>query len=419
MIHNATRRLSAWCAAAIACAALLLAPALAWAKDVVYLKDGTKLEGSIERETDSAIFLIISIGDIQQHKLLRLSEIDRIERDTSTPAPATPKAAGGDGDNAPIPPGATRVAFITLEDTVGPYFNKDAMEKSVNMLKDMPDDERPQIIVFWIDSGGGALNELIEIMPYITEEVKPKFRTVAWIRSAISAAAMSAWPIEEMYMMREGNIGACTGFSMTSSGAVAMSGDGLEWILLLMEKYSLEGGRDPLIMHAMQVYSTLSADIDSDGVVTWSDGDRGEFLVSRQKEILTLNSLDAVKFKVARGIADTKDELAKAMGLTEWVEVGEKADEYQQQFRKNVKAAEVQITELWQKLNIALSFAGSAGSEKERDRQIGIARRYLKEMKAWVTRAPSLEIYHPLGDLSPDFFRDVDRQLKDLARKGN
>jgi len=138
--------------------------------------------------------------------------------------------------------------------------------------------------------------------------------------------------------------------------------------------------------------------------------------VSRQNEILTFNALDAVKYKVARGIADTKDELAKAMGLTEWVEVGKKADEYQQEFRKNVKAAQVQLEELWSKLNIALSFGGSAPTEKERDRQIGIARRYLKEMKAWINRAPSLEVY--MG-ITPEFFRDMDKRLKDLARPQN
>jgi membrane-bound ClpP family serine protease len=406
--------LTAWAAGLVACLALVLSPALAWAADVVYLKDGTKLEGTIERETDSAIFLVIAIGDVQQHKLIRLSEIDRIERDASSPVATAAPPAGDPPAN--IPPGATRVAFITLSDTVGPYFNKNAIEHSIDLLKKMPEEEKPQVVVFWIDSGGGALFELVQIMPYLTEEVKPHFRTVAWIRSAISAAAMSAWPIEEMYMMREGNIGACTGYSMGQGGAKAMAGEGLEWILMEMEKYSLEGEKDPLIMRAMQVYMTLTCDIDEEGRITWYEGDQGEHLVNRQSDILTLNSIDAVKYGVARGIADTKDELCKAMGLVEWVEVGQQADEYQVSFRKNVKAAEVELIELWQKLNIAVSFAGSAPSEKERDRQIGIARRYLKEMKAWVNRAPSLEFYFQLGELTPEFFRNMDQQLKDLAR---
>jgi len=413
-MHAVIRRFSAWIGPAIALAAVVLAPAISLAADVIYLKDGTKIEGSIERETDSAIFVVIAVGDIQQHKLIRLTDVDRIERDAEAPAPAEPQAPGSDPSGTPsIPSGATRVAFITLEEMVGPYFNKDAIEHSVNILKDLPEDQKPEIVVFWVDSGGGALFELTKIMPYLTEEVKPNFRTVAWIRSAISAAAMSSWPIEEIYMMREGNIGACTGFSSGSGGTKAMAGEGLEQILALMEKYSIEGGKDPLIMRAMQVYMTLSCDIDEDGKITWYEGDQGQILVSPQNEILTFNALDAVKFGVARGIADTKDQLAKEMGLVEWVEVGQKADEYQQQFRSNVKKAEVELDELWQKLNIAVNFAGSAPDEKERDRQIGVARRYLKEMKAWINRAPSLEIYK---DLTPEFFRDMDQQLKDLAK---
>jgi len=403
--------MNAWLTGALASLAVLLAPCIAWAADVVYLKDGTKLTGTIERETDSAIFLVISIGDVQQHKLIRLSDIDRIERDAAAPAPSG-RAPAKEASVA-IPPGATRVAFVTLEEMVGPFFNKDAIERSINILKNLPDEEKPQVLVFWVDSGGGALFELMQIMPYITEEVKPHFRTVAWIRSAISAAAMSVWPIEEIYMMREGNIGACTGFSSGSGGTVAMSGDGLEYVLNEMVKYSLEGDKDPLIMRAMQVYMTLSCDIDSDGRVTWYEGDQGQHMVSRQNEILTFNSLDAVKFGVAKGIADTKDSLVKAMGIVEWVEVGQKADQYQREFRTNVGRAQVMIGELWTKLNIALDFAASAPTERERDRQIGIARRYLREMKAWINRAPSLEVY--MG-LEPAFFRDMDQRLKDLAR---
>jgi len=400
-----TRRLAGLLVGIAVCVTLALFPGVSFGADVVYLKDGTRLEGSIERETDSAIFLVISIGEIKHNRLIRLSDIDRIERDAASAPEAALETRGIDPDIGAS--GATKVCFITLEDTVGAYFNKDAIEHSVELIED----EDPDIIVFWVDSGGGSI-ELARIQEYINEEVKPKYRTVAWIRSAISAAAMAVWPVNEMYMMREGNIGACTGFSGGPGGAKAMGGDSLEEVLVLMEKMSIAGGRDPLIMRAMQVYMTLSCDLDKDGAVTWHEGDQGQFLVSPQHEILTLNALDATRFGVARAIADTKDELAKAMGLVEWVEVGKKADEYQHQFRANVKAAEVELGELWSKLNIALDFAGSAPSEKERDRQIGIARRYLKEMKGWINRAPSLA--EELG-LTPEWFRETDERLKQLA----
>ncbi|MEO0631245.1 MAG: hypothetical protein AAFY46_11050, partial [Planctomycetota bacterium] len=48
------------------------------------------------------------------------------------------------------------------------------------------------LVVIKIKSGGGFGLEVQKISDVIHEEFKPKFQTVAWIESAISAAAMSA-----------------------------------------------------------------------------------------------------------------------------------------------------------------------------------------------------------------------------------
>ena len=50
----------------------------------------------------------------------------------------------------------------------------------------------------------------------IHEQYKKKFRTVAWIDSAISAAAMTAHCLEEIYFTPQGNYGAARGGSATS-----------------------------------------------------------------------------------------------------------------------------------------------------------------------------------------------------------
>lgn len=383
-------------------------PALA--KDVIHLKDGRVLEGTISRELPSgAIYFEIEIGSLRSGEWYRPEQISKIVRGEAV--------AGGSEEaeeEAAIPDGATRIAFITLEEMVGPFFNKNAIEHSIEFLDELPDEEKPSIVVFQIDSGGGALIELREIVPYIHEHVKPEYRTVAWIRSAISAAAMTAWVIPEIYMMKEGNIGACTAFSTPGGKTKAMEGDGLEMLLMWMEQVSWWGQKDPYVMRAMQVYTTLSATQNADGSITWYLDDSGDTIVSPKKEILTFNSVDAVKWGVAQGVADTKEELAKQLGCAEWVEVGEKADEYQQEFRENVERAQVKIDELWKKLNMAVSFAQSAPNKKERDRNVGEARNYLRQMKGWVNRAPSLEFY--MG-LDRKFFREMDRQLREISSK--
>ena len=385
----------------------------AFAKDVIHLKDGRTLEGEIVRELASgAIFFKVGPGQL----FFQPDEIESIERDPATPP------AGADVPNneakpaAAIPDGATRIAFISLEEEVGPFFNKDAIEHSLELLDDLPTEQKPSIVVFVIDSGGGGI-EFKKIQNYIHEVVQDKYRTVAWIKSAISAAAMAVWGVQELYMKLDGGIGACTGFRMQDGGqAQAIEGDQLEELLVWMEEVSRWGGHDPFIMRAMQVSTLLSATRDENGHVTWyiDEPPSGAEIVSPKKEILTLSAHNAVKWGIAKGIADTKDELAKAMGCAEWVEVGQKADEYQIEFRKNVEEAQVQIQEHWAKLNIAVDFADGAPNKKERQRNVGEARKHLKAMQSWVRRAPSLEEYM---NLTPEFFRDMDRRLRDIANK--
>lgn len=397
---------------ALAVAAVgLMAAIPALAKDRVHLKDGRVLEGEILREVSGAVWIKIGPGEM----MIRPDQIERIERDPEKPV-ASAEAPSREEPAATIPDGATRIAFISLESMVGPYFNKDAIERSVEMLEGLSEDRKPDIVVFVIDSGGGALFELMKIVPYIQEEVKPKFRTVAWIRSAISAAAMTSWVIEEIYMMSEGNIGACTGYMMEGGGAKAMEGDQLEEVLVWMEQVSRWGGHDPYVMRAMQVLTLLSATKDENGHISWyiDEPPSGEVIVSPKSEILSFSAHDAVKWGVARGIADNKEELARAMGCNEWVEVGQEAEDYQREFRENVGQAEVRIEEHWNKLNIALSFAESAPNKKERDRNVGEARKHLRAMQSWVRRAPSLEVYM---NLTPEFFREMDRRLRDLSNQ--
>ncbi len=401
-------RIGRFVAIAVALAMVALAGPVAMAKDIVHLKDGRVLEGRVEREIDGSIYFIMTIGTVENKMWFTSSEIERLERGVGVD-----EEEADEPEKKAIPEGATKIAFVSLEDTVGTHFNRDAIERSVEILKDLPEAEQPDIVVFRVNSGGGALFELNKIVPYIEEEVKPHFRTVAWIESAISAAAMSSWVIEETYMMKEGNIGACTGYMMTSSGAKAMEGVGLEEVLMWMEDVSKWGRKDPYVMRAMQVNMTLSCDIDADGNITWYDDDSGEYLVSPEEQILTFNSIDAVKFGVAEGIADTKQELAALMlgSDTEWVEVGREADEYQQEFRKNVTRAQTKIDELSKRMNLAINAAQSAPTPRERKRQAGSALNYLDQIAGWVRKAPSLEVYM---DLTPERLRGIERQIRDL-----
>jgi len=391
-------------------------PALA---DTLHLKDGRVLEGRIEKETDAFVYFVISVGSIERGEYILREQIDRIERSETAaktpdakarPAPEQRRApAARDAD-----PDAIRVAFITLgesgRDMVGTYLNAEALKRSYELLEG----DNPDIVVLHINSGGGYLHEVQYLSDVIEDHYKKSYRTVAWINSAISAAAMTALACNEIYFMTRGNFGAATGYSSTGPGQTRpVSGRALEEALYMMERISARGGYDPLIMRAMQIHTELSCDIDENGVVHWRNDLKGQHIVNPKDRILTFNSRDAMRYKFARGIADTKDDLVRQLvGDQEWVEVGQAAAAYQYEYREATHRAELSMNRVWRNLQVAMQAAARANDQQDRNRHVGMARRSLTELRSHARRSSGIAFYNGLND---DLFRELEDILRRIA----
>lgn len=385
--------------------------------DTLHLKDGRVIEGRVEMETDTFVYFIIKIGSIEKGEYFLKETIDRIER-TGAPAKPDPAAPAATDRAASEPrtgaPGAVRVAFITLgepgRDMVGLYMNAEALKRSFDLLEA----DKPDIVVLEINSGGGFGLEVQKLSDVIENHYKTKYRTVAWIHSAISAAAMTAITCNEIYFMSKGNLGAATGYYPVAPGNfVPVSGRELEESLYEMEKISARGGYDPLIMRAMQVHTELSCDIDENGVVHWRNDLKGQHVVSTKDRILTFNSRDAMKYKFARGIADSRDELVRLMvGSQEWVEVGQRAAAYQYEYREATLRASNAINEIFVKFSMALERAQRTSEPIERNRHIGTARRHLGELRGHARRSAGIAFYNGLTD---EWFKMVEEELRRLT----
>lgn len=400
------------------------------ADDKVTLKNGEVLVGEIVEETDTYIAIAISNGGIERRVIRLRSEIESISRQAEADPGETIETTRGperDADRGPrstpndtdrqIPENATRVAFLrtsnrgTGKDMVGPFLNGNALAEAADILRELPENEQPDIVVLEIDSGGGAVAELRDIINAIQHDMKKDFRVVAWIRFAISGAAFTAMNCEEIVFMSSGQMGGNVAFFTTSGGTQALEGAELQMMIEYGREVARNGRIDPNVMWAMQIFMTLSADIDADGRVTWYDDDRGEYIVSAQDKILTLNALDAEKFKVSKGTADNKQELMDVLGVTEWVEVGRDADEYLTDFRDAVWEGQARFGELVQKMAISIQLAIAArGDENEVGKHIGQVRRYLGALRSLARRAPSLERYQ---GLTPENFRMLEELLRD------
>lgn len=376
-------------------AAILFAPAHAYAGDATLkLKDGRTLVGEIVKQEEGYVWIKYKIGDLVKTEMFGPSEIDKLTKDEAVakPAAADPsKPADGDkpadaaaaagaaaasDEDAPKfvrRPGVPRAAVLTLgeggdKDMVGEYMTAHALREAIPKLQA----EGVDIVVFTINSGGGYGFEVPRISDVIHNEYKKKFRTVAWIKSAISAAAMSAHCMDEIYFMPEGNYGACTGWF---GSLIAVKGRELEESLLLMESISARGNHDPKIMRSMQIMEPLSATIDNNGDVTWfQDETSGQEVVNRKGKILTFDAPTAQRFKFSKGTAANIDELGKAMGFTEvdWVGVKKpgkpypvsKAEEMQIAFRNQVFEDSRKTRQYFTDLN-----ADFAAANAEQDRQ--------------------------------------------------
>ena len=382
--------------------------------DTVVLNDGTQLEGTIEREGEGYIYLVYTVGDITHTRFITSDQIASIERDAAgEDAVVEDEQAGEDADSSEV----TRFAILNfgppnewggdIGSTVGIQISAAAFREVVPMLEK----DNVDVVVIRINSGGGMLLELEKFYEVFAEEYKPRFRTVTWIESAISCAAMSPWVLEEMYFMPEGNIGACTAWS----GALdAMEGYGLYKLLARMEEISKEAGRDPKIMRSMQIQEPLSCDIDDEtGQITWYQSTEGEYLVNEPGKILTLNSQDAMKYGFGMGVADSKEELAEVMGYEEVEWVGKRAADHIDQVMRDADRTEKRLVEAWNKYGIAIEAALAANDEKQRGAMVNLARRKLMELRRMINVNPNFVLMYGLTD---EWFEEQDEQLRQLAQ---
>jgi len=433
------------------CAVLATTPAL-FSADTVYKKDGTAVEGKIQREeTDFVVIVIKDASGKEQTLYLSRTDISRIERDgsltnpsvvppkqgtkpteapkvdptkdpskTEAPKPEPAKPVDGAKKDEPKARSTTSVARVAILNfgppsdwqgsagsMVGTVVNVKGWRDVIPLLeKDKVTD-----VVVRINSGGGLVAEMEPFNRLYEEQYKTRFRTVAWVESAISCAAMSPWVLEEFYFLPGGNIGACTAFG---GPLIAVTGMGLEQIKIDMEKASRQGKRDPKIMLAMQIPVALSCNIDdTTGQVTWFQDESGSNIVNREGRILTLTANEAMKYKFGKGIAATKEELMKVMGYSEYEFAGKEAAKFIDENMKSNDTYEKRFQNFYQKYDMAVRAASQIQEKALRMPEVGLAKRHLEEMKKAIKVNPNIAM---MNGVPTGWFKEQDELLKQLSR---
>lgn len=447
-----SKLLSGLCAVAIGMAvAMPMANADAAARAKLTLKDGTTVEGELVREVDGLVWIKVVANGKEETKMFTSSDYSKMEKlgdaapAVSAPAaPATPTAPAKTetkpADAAPVTTATPaeskprtgnrvpRAAVLTLgeggdKDMVGVYMMAKPLRDAIPMLKK----DNVDIVVFRINSGGGALLEIQKLSDVIYNEYRKDFRTVAWIDYAISAAAMTSHCIEEIYMTPEGAYGACTGWS---GQLQAIKDRGLEEVLFQMERISARGNHDPQIMRAMQIMEPLSATVSDRGQVSfYQDTTSGNLVLNPKGRVFTFTSETAAAVRFSSGTASTLDELAKAMNLqeVEWVGVKKPgfawpicaAEQMQMDFREKTYKDEQALDGYRITLDTALQM-GQQGDEETKAKLAGKAREAMNRIISAINNNPNLAIFK--FNMYPDRFREewidpTDKRIRDLLKK--
>ncbi len=455
-MKNARRTLHSLTAAAAMLLAMAFPSGEALALDRITLKDGGKVvEGEISRELDGYVWLKRTVDGVTKEELYTPEQVSKIERGVeSTPAvtdPAKPAgeaktttrektpekatdtapAAAAPAEPTPKKTGVPKALVLTLGDEengdmVGVYMVAHVLKRAIPTLEQELGTDRTGVLVLRFHSGGGLGLEVPKISDVIHDEFKPRFRTVGWVETAISAAAMSAHCLEEIYFTSQGNYGACTGFYGSLDKPV--EGRPLAESLVLMEKLSARGGWNKLIMRAMQIQQEVSASIDENGEIKFfPDATSGDILVNRTKEILTFNALSAQKVRFSRGTADNIEQLTKLMGYQEldWVGTKEKgsawpiskSEKMQVDYRKTVAKDERLTNHYFRMFNMNIQQAGGVPRE-ERGPYLNKAQEALDNIKRMVRNNPNfaLTVFNRLPDEMPEYFEQLDKQIRDLRK---
>lgn len=423
-VHNFLRRF----AVAITLAATVaMSAGHAFATDTITLKDGRTLEGEIVREVDGYIWLKYKLGGLEQETMFTPAEIVKIERDVAAAPVSADPVEKVDADARPqTRPGVPRGAVLTLEEMVGQFMTAYALEQARPMLDQELGDDGERIVVLRIKSGGGALLEIQKLSDEIHNNYKKEFHTVGWIDSAISAAAMTAHCLEEIYFTPQGNYGACTGWY---GALTAVKGRDLVEVLHMMEKISARGGYNPLLMRSMQIDVPLSVSISPDGEVKYYDDEKsGDFVLNPAGRILTLNAQTAEKIRFSRGTASNLPELTKAMGYKEidWIGKEEpgvlwpvsKAERWTQQYRAKTAEDQRRLGEYFASYQMQVGAAAQSPRD-QRGAFVNRARATLSRIVSMVRNNPSFILF-TFNMLSKEEFdewvAEQEKFLRDLMR---
>jgi hypothetical protein len=424
----------------IACVAsvVLFASVTSARADTITLQSGEEITGVIEREEGDIIVIRVTRDGKEERVFLSKGEVLKLVRSVATgekPAEKTSEK-GSDAPAGKAEPAQssatnastgsqaralsgrpTRVALLNFgapsdwklgeTNTVGVVAISRHFREALPLLKK----ENVEVVIIRVNSPGGYL---MEVGPFhqVFREYKKNFRCAVWVEWGISAACMSPWIFEDIYMMPEAAFGGATAYF---GPGIPMEGIELERMLYEMEIASREGNKHIFISKSTQLLKPLSINVDENGNITYFQDETGQIVINRGDKVLTMTSVQAKQAGVSKGTAATFKELMDIMGISEWEMAGKEAMAHMDSGIRRMHRASQEIAVARVKYDIAVSGAAGSRDPDVRRREVGVARQHLNRIRRWMQENVLLGGDAGINDMG--WFTQQEQILTDLLRQ--
>lgn len=244
----------------------------------------------------------------------------------------------------------------------GIHVTADSLLEAIPLLEQ----DHVTVVILEVNCQGGFWSEASKVQRVIEEEYMPRFRTVAWIHEAVSAAAMCMIAMPELYFQPAGIFGACPGWVHRTTPELTVC----DPTFLAMEAAARRGGHEFKAVRSMLLAEPLSIRTNENGGVEWLQNESGTRVLNRAGHVFTMNAADAVKYGFARGSFRDLHALLNAMGLDGATMAGSAPTQLMDDAMAAARDDEVQVSESLIVLRTTIRLADSAIDGPERDMQI-------------------------------------------------
>lgn len=424
--------------------------------DTLTKKNGTVYEGKLLKKTsEQYVFEVWKRGGKMKYQVtVPANEVASFKPGEIKVVKPKPEKEDEDSGLAglPVEPKAPEIIkyekptyyLIPLNGVVGKKFVARILEKSfADAFK-----RKPTVVVLVIDSPGGHVSEVDKLVDVI-RKYKKELRVVAYVKKqAISAAAITALSVKEIYMNPSASIGGATMYMSGGDGVVDLPSDvneKMQSIWRASARNSAEtGGHDTKLAEAMidrqmELYVSKK---NGKKVIREGTPPKGAEEVTKKGKLLTMTDQEAEKFGLSLGSVENVKELGKKIGYENWTEckgLGTPLSEWWgktiEQVEKKFKAHVGEFRDNWQRAmdsrpecfrdySVARTGRLNKRSQIKWKSRSSTAIKLLKESGKALKKAGDLaEKYPEVLMTNPDMIRNAEKQIKlrreSIAKRAN